>query len=108
VNPLKILSDRLKQQYLEFTNSDLYNQYKFDKEELSKIKIDITFTDKLSKTHCTYSAVEWVKKQLMLYPEIKPLVHVIKRHLQLNKLNSSFNGNEYIKIKEVSHLIRFY
>lgn len=89
---MNILSDSLKEKYLDFKNSELYKDYKFDKEELNKIKIDVTFTDKNSKTHCTYSAVEWAKKQLFANPEIKPLVHVIKRHLQINKLNSSFNG----------------
>ena len=90
---MKILvNNPLKEKFLEFKNSDLYNNFNFDKEELNKIKIDITFTDINSKTHCIYSAVEWAKKQIYIYPEIKPLIHTIKRHLQINKLNSSFNG----------------
>lgn len=92
MNPLSIISNSLKEKFLEFKKSDIYEEYRFDKEEINKIKIDITFTDKFSKTHCSYSAVEWAKKQILMYPEIKPLVYVIKRHLQINKLNSSFNG----------------
>ena len=85
---MKILNDSLKEKFIAFKSSPIYNEFKFDQDELNKIKIDITFTYKNSKTHCTYSAVEWAKKQVLIYPEIKPLVHVIKRHLQINKLNS--------------------
>ncbi len=37
-------------------------------------------------------AVEFVKSYLLCFPEIKPIIHVLKRLLQIEKLNSSFNG----------------
>jgi hypothetical protein len=37
-------------------------------------------------------AVEYIKNSLLCFPEIKPLMHVLKRFLQTSKLNSSFNG----------------
>ena len=41
------------------------------------------------------------EKKVELFPEIKPLIHVLKRYLQINKLNSTFNG----KIIEIINIV---
>lgn len=64
------------------------------------MKIDLTFLeDKFHNGEDGYEtsipslqAVEFVKNSLICFPEIKPIVHVMKRYLQVEKLNSSFNG----------------
>lgn len=81
------------EKYKSFLQSDLFKNYKFNKNELSKIKVDINITNIYSKTYSTYSSVDWAKKQLSNYPEIRPLIHFLKRFLQINGLKSSYNGN---------------
>ena len=36
--------------------------------------------------------VNYIKNQIQLYPEIKPIMFVLKRYMQLQKLNSSYSG----------------
>jgi hypothetical protein len=81
----------------QFKQSENYKNYKFNIEELEKIKIDLTFLEVKFKNNCdiespSQQAVEYVKNSLICFPEIKPLLHVLKRFLQVEKLNSSFNG----------------
>jgi hypothetical protein len=82
----------------KFREKENYKNYKFNSEELDKIKIDLTFIENfknkisMNETPCQHT-VEYVKSCLICFPEIKQLLHVIKRFLQLEKLNSSFNGN---------------
>ena len=86
----------LYENYENFLNSNLFKNYKFKKEELTKIKIDINITNVYSKIYSTYSSVEWAKKQIIQYPEIKVLLQFLKRFLQIHNMNSSFNGNSKI------------
>jgi DNA polymerase sigma len=86
-----------------FKESQNYNFYKFNREELDKVKIDLTFVD-ANKNNMSLinrlnsfespsqQAVEFVKNFVLCFPEIRPLILVLKRLLQLEKLNSSFNG----------------
>ena len=108
VDPLKILkiskSDETLEKLLEFKKSDLYKKYKFDEEEISKIKIDLTLSESCNNSS---EIVKWVKDQLKSFPEIKPLIHVLKRYLQSKKLNSSFDGKILI-IKVVCHHFLYY
>lgn len=95
IDPKKIIdkSNPILENFEKFLESDLFKSYCFKKEELYKVKIDINITSTHVKTHSTYSSVEWAKKQIAMFPEIKILLQFLKRFLQLNKLNSSFNGN---------------
>jgi DNA polymerase sigma len=103
-DPRTIADDDNQMRLEEFKNSEYYKNYKFNKEEIEKIKIDITFLDMINKNSINFnstnsllnnnqmSSVEFAKNNLILYPEIKPLLQIIKRFLQINKLNSCFNG----------------
>jgi hypothetical protein len=97
VDPMKILesgSEEMKQ-FINFKNTDIFKNYKFDQEELLKIKVDLTFIElnkQQAKVQSTRSSLDWARKTLSTYPEIKPIIHVLKRYLQIKKLNSSFNG----------------
>lgn len=67
--------------------------YKFDQNELIKIKVDLSFIQNdINKLNSTKLIIEWVNNKLKLHPEIKPIVHVLKRFLQIHGLNSSFDG----------------
>lgn len=82
-----------RKRYEEFLKTDIYRNYKFDINELHRIKVDLTFLDfKQNKFQTTKNSLEWAKYTLSIYPEIKPIIHVLKRFLQSRKLNSSFNG----------------
>ena len=61
-----------------------------------KINYDIYFIQfspfNNSYNEQTISSVEYVKQVSILYPEIKPLLRVLKRLLQIRNMNSCFNG----------------
>ncbi len=98
IDPMKILkqdSEEFKT-FENFKSSELFKNYKFDKEELLKIKVDLSFIELnknlIGKGVSTKNSLSWARKTLDVYPEIKPIIHVLKRYLQIKKLNSSFNG----------------
>ena len=95
VDPEKVLDEERMLVYNKFKSSDAFKNYLFDKEELLKIKVDLSFielTKSRQPTQSTMRSLDWAKKTLSSYPEIKPIIHVLKRYLQIKQLNSSFNG----------------
>lgn len=83
--------NQIIEKYKHFLTSESFKDYKFDKNDLLKIKIDLSFVSQID-SDSGETAVEWAKEKLKCYPEIKPLIHVLKRYLCLTKLNSCFNG----------------
>ena len=92
-----------------FKNSDLYKNYLFNKEDdLDKIKIDISFLKSSKKTEeegqdllngedknnniVSKQSVSWTKNMLSTFPEIKPLIQVLKRFLKIKNFNSPHKG----------------
>ena len=102
INPLKVLEEDSEEMniYNKLKNIDIFTNYKFDVDELLKVKVDLTFIqlNQSSKNYnihqSTKNSLEWAKKALSIHPEIKPIIHVLKRYLQIKKLNSSFNGKK--------------
>ena len=104
----------LEKDFIKFKQLTLFKNYIFDKKELLQIKIDITFiinyyqnnnneifdkfqNDKLtinsiSNNNNEISIVSYIKKQLEEYPEIKPVLRLLKRYFYIKKMNSSFEG----------------
>lgn len=83
--------------FFEFLKSETLKNYLFDKEELTKVKIDITFIDeemRLKKQimNVQTSPVDYIKESLIFYPEIKPIMQIIKRYLQIKKINNIYKG----------------
>lgn len=81
----------------EMTNEEKKSvefQYLFDKSELSKVKFDISFMEDSNECLSIPSQKrnDYVLESIVLYPDIKPLMAVMKRLLQKAKLNSSFTG----------------
>jgi hypothetical protein len=92
---LEILANfNFQQKTSDLLNSEIYKNYLFNKEELEKIKVDITFEDNNNchTTDQTQLAVEFTKKHLKQNPEMGYLIRIIKRLLQIQNLNNSFNG----------------
>ena len=93
IDPLKLENDDINQQMNKLKESEVYINYPFGKDELDKIKIDLTFVNSYDNlSNITAKQVEYVRSSLLIYPEIQPLIKPIKRLLQVNKLNNSFNG----------------
>lgn len=63
-------------------------------DDILKVRVDLTFIElNQSLLSNTRTSLEWARKTLAFYPEIKPIIHALKRYLQMKKLNSSFNGS---------------
>lgn len=77
---------------MKFKESDLYKNFEFDKEEIDKIKIDISFVEFTGVKSNPKASVDYVINAMAKHPEIKPLIFILKRFLQQHNLNSCFNG----------------
>lgn len=83
---------------IDIKSSEIYKIYEFNKEELEKVKIDITFSECNNKTTFlktkdnTQLAVEFTINYLKKFPEIGYIIKIIKRLLQIFNLNNPFNG----------------
>ena len=75
---------------------NIYKSFKFDKSEVNLIKFDLTFFEIKHNQKITsipsQSVIEFIKNILICNPEIKPILLVLKRYMQICKLNSSFHG----------------
>ena len=91
VDPMKIIENKYKEQFIKFKSSRMYYDYPFDKEELDKIKIDFTLMINHGKS-IPLLQVEYIKSSLVIYPEIKPIIRLLKRILSICKMNTSFKG----------------
>ena len=111
----------LEKDFIKFKQLPLFKNYLFNKKELIQIRIDITFiinnfhnnninnietinkiqNDKLNINSINntsqindneQSSLSFIKKQLEEYPEIKPILKLLKRYFYNKKMNSSFEG----------------
>lgn len=90
---MKIIDDEYRLVYEEFKSSEAYRNFKFNKNELNNFKIDLTFMDLINKQQSNNTdSIKFAKNHLNLFPEIKPILFVLKRYLQEKSLNSAFNG----------------
>lgn len=80
--------------FLKFKSEDLFINYKFDINDLLRIKIDLSFNNNntINQIKNSQKSVDYAIDILNKYPEVKPIVHVLKRFLNVKRLNSSFNG----------------
>ena len=64
----------------------------FDIKDLSHIKIDLTFTSDENEFKRPEQIVLYTNENINKYPEIKPLLLVLKRYFRIMKMNKSFTG----------------
>lgn len=89
INLEKIIPKNLQQKLKE--------QYDFDYEnELLNLNFDFTFLEVENnmeeKKIPAQEIIPYIKKNMIEYKYIRPMILVLKRYMQLNKLNSSFHG----------------
>ena len=77
----------------EIKKTPLKNWYGYiDYEDLSKIKIDINMSDNMEYLEISKKNVEYVKKVIKTYPQIKPVLLFLKRYFKKMKMNKVFHG----------------
>ena len=86
VNPLKLNNKNIISLYEKIHSSEYYRKYLFDKKEIDYVKIDITLNS------INQNQISFIETQLSTYPDIKILVKIFKRLLQLCQLNVSYKG----------------
>jgi DNA polymerase sigma len=64
----------------------------FEEEDLFKIKIDLTFTESEQEFQNSHETVSFINKSLSEYPQIKPMVLLLKRYFKEMKMNKSYTG----------------
>ena len=75
----------------------LCEKYLFDFEnELLKLNFDFTFLEvddiKKEQNIPSQEIIYYIKNSINIYPNIKPIILVLKRYMQKKKLNSSYHG----------------
>lgn len=94
-----IVDEQNKAELSKIQGSNTFKNYKFNVNELRRMKIDLTFIDSRSTNKDSMSkAVEFTRNSTIIYPEIKPLMRFLKRLLHVYKLNNSFNGMIVLKL----------
>lgn len=77
----------------EFKHSESFKNFKFNKDELNKFKIDLTFLDLIKKQqNNSMGSIDFAKNNVQNYSEIRPILFILKRLLLERNLNSAFNG----------------
>ena len=110
--------DDLESEFNKFKQQNFFKNYIFDKKELTQIRVDITFivkyktqnlieseknkeilnkieNDKIkmdNDINKDISNVIYIKEQLEKYPEIKPILILLKRFFYVKNMNTSFEG----------------
>jgi DNA polymerase sigma len=111
----------LENSYKQYKELSLFKHYLFDINELTKIKIDVTFIlpkdnlnnnikeeinninnniennindihDHNKSIESELSSVSYVKEQIVKYPEVKFILRVLKRYFYYKKMNTAFLG----------------
>ena len=90
IDYLKIENDNIRKLYELLKNTNYYQKYyNSDKENenyMNKINIDISLNS------FNHKQIEFINSSLSEYPEMKPLIKIIKKILQLKNMNNSYLG----------------
>ena len=85
---LKIdIANEIKEKDIKLKNTSY-----FEEEELTKINIDLTFTDNEKDFQHSHDIVSYINKSLEEYPQIKPILLLIKRYFKEMNMNKSYTG----------------
>ena len=111
----------LEKEFFKLKQQNFFKNYLFDKNELIQIRVDITFLldfkaeylrqnnnvnnnneimnkieneqiNSINKKNNEKSNVIYIKEQLDIFPEIKPILILLKRYFYVKNMNSSFEG----------------
>ena len=85
---LKIdISNEIKEKDIKLKNTSY-----FEEEDLTKINIDLTFTENEKDFQHSNDIVSYINKSLEEYPQIKPILLIIKRYFKEMNMNKSYTG----------------
>ena len=84
--------DRLHASFLAFQQSQMFAQFKFNKSEITKTHIDITFHSVSSSTTANTNSIEYANEKISTHPEVALILRVLKRLFYFKSMNSAFNG----------------
>jgi len=63
-----------------------------DEDDLYKIKIDLTFTENEKEFQNSNDTVNYIKNSLKDFPQIKPMLQILKRYFKIMGMNKSYTG----------------
>ena len=85
---LKIdITNEIKEKDIKLKNTSY-----FEEEDLTKINIDLTFTENEKDFQHSNDIVSYINKSLEEYPQIKPILLLIKRYFKEMNMNKSYTG----------------
>ena len=70
----------------------LKNTTYFEEEDLTKIKIDLTFTENEQEFQNSGVVISYINKSLSEYPQIKPILLLLKRYFKQMNMNKNYTG----------------
>ena len=88
IDYLKIENDEIKKLYEKLKETNYYKKcdYKENLNFMNKVNIDISLNSINNKQ------IEFIKIALSEYPEMRPLIKIIKKILQIKNMNNSYHG----------------
>ena len=98
VNPILTASVPVIKLQIDIKNEILEKDIKlkdasyFEEEDLSKIKIDLTFTENEQEFQHSHEIVTYINKSLEEYPLIKPILLLLKRYFKDMNMNKAYTG----------------
>ena len=63
-----------------------------EEDDLNKIKIDLTFTENEKEFQNSKDTVNYIKNSLQDFPQIKPMLQILKRYFKIMGMNKSYTG----------------
>ena len=89
IPPLVVLNIDIYDEIVK-TTVNKFNYIKFEEKE--KLKIDLTFNNNEEYLHINEKNVNYVKNAINEYPEIKPVILILKRYFKNINMNKVFRG----------------
>ena len=83
---ITFIINKIKNNNKNENNLEIANKTQHDKLNINSIN------DEENKNQNELSSVSYIKSQLEEYPEIKPILMLLKRYFNIKKMNSSFEG----------------
>ena len=106
IDYLKINNDEIKKLYKLLKETNYYKKcdYTENFNFMSRVSIDISLNSINNKQ------IEFIKVSLSEYPEMRPLIKIIKKILQLKNMNNSYHGgmSSYCLFLLIYSYIKFY
>lgn len=86
IDPLKLNLPLLKTIYSQIYSTSYYKSYIFDKKEIDLVRVDITLNS------INFNQIKFTNHILSMFSDMIPVIKIMKRLLQLKKLNLTYKG----------------